>query len=304
MPGDHGLWDLLFKTPYNLPFQYYCPPEERRRRLYPQATIPSDERDRELEARALVQAEQEWAEVLRLEEVRREADRPAASEPTSMTGSEAGGGKGGRPAQVKGRARGRDGQGAVNGSRLQRPLNIPLLTPDGRPKFYHGKTCVAMTATELREGEDSDDESDTEEWLVSSAAVNSETLLVFLNSEMGPFFSVTANGNDTKPSFLLLQRDCVERLEERPSLCPEERDFMLQWNLYLHQNTLHADADVPAACSSFAREHGAQLADARGPFRRCFMAHLCNLWKFRLLTPVQFQEVLAAVKAAGPAAAS
>lgn len=67
---------------------------------------------------------------------------------------------------------------------------------------------------------------------------------------------------------------------------------MLAWNLFVHQNPIHGDAEVAAACKAFAKAHSRLLSDAAGSFRRCFTAHLINLWKFRLVSP---SEVLAAV---------
>lgn len=105
--------------------------------------------------------------------------------------------------------------------------------------------------------------------------------------------------------FFFLQRECLERLEERDSLCIEEREFMLAWNLFMHKNVIHSDSDMAHACLEFARKHRGWLADLSSPFRRCFAAHLSNLWKFRLLTPAQVQQALGVATAragGGPAA--
>lgn len=59
---------------------------------------------------------------------------------------------------------------------------------------------------------------------------------------------------------------------------------MFEWNLFLHRRPLHADGDLPPALAAFAGAHREQLAQD-GPFRRCMVAHLLNLWRFRLLTP-------------------
>lgn len=61
---------------------------------------------------------------------------------------------------------------------------------------------------------------------------------------------------------------------------------MFEWNLFLHRRPLHADGDLPAALAAFAAAHCEQLAQD-GSFRRCMVAHLLNLWRFRLLTPSQ-----------------
>lgn len=94
---------------------------------------------------------------------------------------------------------------------------------------------------------------------------------------------------------LLLQLHCRTALEEREGLCPEEREFMLAWNRYTHENPILADFEVGRTCVAFAQEHAEAMADPEGPFRRCFAAHVVNLWKFRLLTPSQMHAALTAV---------
>lgn len=65
---------------------------------------------------------------------------------------------------------------------------------------------------------------------------------------------------------------------------------MFQWNLFVHKHPLHADADLPAAVQQFAAQQAARLA-GDGPFRRCLLSYLLNLWRFRLLTPQQLHEL-------------
>ena len=84
----------------------------------------------------------------------------------------------------------------------------------------------------------------------------------------------------------LLQRDCQERLLEKAELCAEQRAFMFEWNLFAHHNPVHADADLPDAVQRFAKQHEERLGQD-GAFRRCLLAYLLNLWRFRLLTPQQ-----------------
>jgi len=68
---------------------------------------------------------------------------------------------------------------------------------------------------------------------------------------------------------------------------------MLEWNLHLYNHTLHADSQVASSCIAFAQQHKERLSkDPGGSFRKCFVAHLTNLWKFRLLSPAQIQEAL------------
>lgn len=68
---------------------------------------------------------------------------------------------------------------------------------------------------------------------------------------------------------------------------------MLAWNVFLHENIIHSDAEMAVTCLNFARKYSGWLIDPSSPFRRCFAAHLSNLWKFRLLTPAQVQQILA-----------
>ena len=65
---------------------------------------------------------------------------------------------------------------------------------------------------------------------------------------------------------------------------------MLGWNLFIHREPLHADGDLPAALAAFAAGRTEQLA-RDGPFRRCMVAFLLNLWRFRLLTPTQLHQL-------------
>ena len=112
---------------------------------------------------------------------------------------------------------------------------------------------MAMTQAELLDGEDSDMESDSAEWA----------------------------------------RVCGEQLEEiGGGTTQEEQGFMMRWNLHIRKHPLHADADVGDACAAFAAAHAADLA-GDGPLRRCFVAHLTNLWRFRLVKPAQVHAVLA-----------
>lgn len=75
---------------------------------------------------------------------------------------------------------------------------------------------------------------------------------------------------------------------------------MFAWNLHLHRRPLHADADLPASLAAFAAAHSGQLA-ADGPFRRCLLAYLLHLWRFRLLTPTQLHALTAALPPVAPA---
>lgn len=65
---------------------------------------------------------------------------------------------------------------------------------------------------------------------------------------------------------------------------------MYEWNLWVRQHPIHADADLPAAVAAFAAAHTDRLA-AELPFRQCLTAYLLNLWRFRLLTPQQLHQL-------------
>ena len=94
------------------------------------------------------------------------------------------------------------------------------------------------------------------------------------------------------------QRDCRARLAERGALCAEQRDFMFRWNAHLRRHHIHADADLPRACQSFAEAHASALAGDT-PFRRCFAAHLGTLWRFRLLNPNAVHDALLVAQGGG-----
>jgi hypothetical protein len=73
---------------------------------------------------------------------------------------------------------------------------------------------------------------------------------------------------------------------------------MFAWNLWVHRQPIHCDGDLPEALQRFAAAHGAELA-ADGAFRRCMLAHLLNLWRFRLLSPAQLHELTRGLPALG-----
>ena len=95
---------------------------------------------------------------------------------------------------------------------------------------------------------------------------------------------------------MTMQRYCGTVLEEKSTLCPEEREFMLAWNYYTHKHPILADYQMPTRCIEFANEHRKELADPGGSFFKCFTAHLMNLLKFRLLTPTELHKTMLAVK--------
>ena len=174
------------------PFFYHCPRRQRRRRLGPWGTTPRDTREEELER----QAEANIAARLGYAPPRPNSSAPASSSMLSVetlsdsgmteepAAEEAGptAASRQRPAKpVGGRGRGRGGAGASGRGRgraaaaaATRPgSGLALLNADGRPKFYHSRTCVAMTREELfgEAGQAGSDESDSEgdlaEWQAS-----------------------------------------------------------------------------------------------------------------------------------------
>ncbi|PSC70361.1 polycomb group EMBRYONIC FLOWER 2 isoform X1 [Micractinium conductrix] len=195
---------------------YHCPPRARRLRLGDGGLYPRLEGEEEE-----VEADGGW-----LEEEEEETEPltapPSSSAPDSSApgGSLAAAARPSRgkaaPAAAKALPRARKAAAPVR----RRGQGLQLLNHQGRPKFYHSRTCVAMTRAELLADGDSDVEGELAEW----------------------------------------KRDCSERLAEQRQLCGEQREFMASWNLWVHRHHVHADADLPAAVAAFAAAHAAQLA--------------------------------------------
>lgn len=183
--SKHPLVNLLHKSPIWLVFEYKCPRRKRWLRYATHALGPSDTRDMALELKALKVYEQEAAEAPQevLGRNLRVQSEPSSLDVSDVERAVQGRGRGGDSADRAGLGegrRGRGGQGGVqsrgrgNRGRLasgpvqqrRRTVGISLLTPDGRPKFYHARSCMAMSALELQGGDDSDDETDIEEWKV------------------------------------------------------------------------------------------------------------------------------------------
>lgn len=70
------------------------------------------------------------------------------------------------------------------------------------------------------------------------------------------------------------------------------RQLAFLWNAWLRERVLWRDADVGTACREFYLGHPEIWRDS--PLRRAFVGHLLLLHQFRLLTPEQMDEVLAA----------
>lgn len=275
---SHPLAPLILKTPNTLPFQYFCHEAQGIYRRNEGGSYPTDLAEERLEENAVVVAEAAAAEggtanglfvwdtadlapiEPEIEEGRTENSALEDSGAAGNTKSGGGGGGGaGRPPRPP-PSRQRSGPLHLSKQQSLLPTKLPLTAKNGLPKFYHRGRCIAMTERELEiEAADSDDDSDTEQYIQS----------------------------------------CSAALEEKPNLCREEMDFMLTWNLYTIRNPIHADSAVPGTCIAFAKDHEERLRDTKGSFRRCFVAHVLNLWKFRLLTPAQMHEALLATGGGG-----
>jgi len=298
------LGPLLSHTEREMPFIYHCPKKQRKLRFKRNAKYPVDTWERGLESLAEKQRQDE-----------EEEEAGAGEEVVEVGGAGGGGGQGlkGKDKNDQDTGNGNRGQGAVVGAsgggknnnrenskkrKLQqeqlaandnkqkqppskksrggphsRPAGrrgIALLNRDGRPKFYHSQTCVMMMADEiLNSREDSDQEEDVEEW----------------------------------------KRDCIERLREVVGLCPEERRFMYEWNMFVRERPVHADADMAETCVAFAQIYKRQLdvtsvggnsvRSGNDAFRRCFIGHLLNLWSFRLISYEDMNKILKVASGGG-----
>jgi hypothetical protein len=277
--GSHPLAPLIHRTPTTLPFQYICREKQRIYRRNEGGAYPIDLTEERLEEHGAAVAEAAAAasaaaegghanglfvwnnadlapiEQPEIEKGQTEKNKLEDSGAAGNNKSGAGGGGGGRPPRAPSS---RQRSGSLHLPRPQHsllPTKLPLTDKNGLPKFYHRGRCISMTEQELEvEAADSDDDSDTEQYI----------------------------------------RYCSTALEENPNLCKEEIDFMLTWNLYTLKNPIHADSAIPATCIAFANDHLERLRDAKGSFRRCFVAHVLNFWRFRLLTPAQMHQALLA----------
>lgn len=187
---EHPLLDLLNMSHNRFPFFYHCPRWQRRRRLGPWGIAPRDVREEELER----QAEANIAARLGYAPPRPSSSAPASSSLMSVetlsdsgtaTATEpavaeepgpaaASGQRAPKPAGGRGRGRGSGGtSGRGRGRAAAAAGGLSLLNAAGRPKFYHSRTCVAMTQQELfgEAGQAGSDESDSEgdlaEWQAS-----------------------------------------------------------------------------------------------------------------------------------------
>jgi hypothetical protein len=207
----HPMLPLLARTHILHPLMFYCPPRQRRLRLGPGGSYPLDKEEQELEREAEEQvaahlAEGEAAAGATEAAVPSSSGAPGSSSMAAATTATTGGvpaaSSGGAAAAVAARQsskaavaaaaaaaarRGKATAAAVavrgrGGRKAAVPVRrtgggLELLTSAGRPKFYHSRTCVAMTRDELLGGPEgggmgpnSDSEGDAAEWQVGAAA--------------------------------------------------------------------------------------------------------------------------------------
>ena len=154
---------VLFRSQIRLPFIFYCSKRQRQLRFEEEKHIegPVDKRERKLEDVAA-----DKSAIFFYENVNLSYDGTDVYDLYSTDG----GTSSDMPRNTTQRRFQR--QNSVRGGRGNnqikhtRPIKLVPLTPSGLPKFYHSKTCIALTAQELRQEEDSDDESDTEDYMV------------------------------------------------------------------------------------------------------------------------------------------
>ncbi|KAK9831270.1 hypothetical protein WJX74_010043 [Apatococcus lobatus] len=135
-------------------------------------------------------------------------------------------------------------------------------------RFYHARSCTQMTEQEAcaafadpRGEPDSDNEEDMTAW----------------------------------------EARMTRRVAAAPGLSEPDRELAVLWNVYTRQNPIHADSQVPKACSSFARKQAAAGKLAPGsPLWCSFRLHLLNLLEYHLLEPLDLDHCLV-IAAADPA---
>ncbi|KAL3142032.1 hypothetical protein ABBQ32_004666 [Trebouxia sp. C0010 RCD-2024] len=117
------------------------------------------------------------------------------------------------------------------------------------PVYFHARSCTRMTPQEVahilqdpRAVPDSDDEEDQAQW----------------------------------------KERAVRQLDNQTDLSAPERDLMLRWNLYLHDQPCLSDAQMSQRCQDFAALVAKDMQKDPN-LRRCFMVHLINLWEFNLV---------------------
>lgn len=92
----------------------------------------------------------------------------------------------------------------------------------------------------------------------------------------------------------------MQQLELQPGLNTAEKEFMLQWNVFLHDNPCLSDAHMGQRCLDFASTR-ASVMRADADMKRCFTVHLVNLWEFNIIDPAVIDKCAVAVSAADSA---
>jgi hypothetical protein len=157
-------------------FTYICPKSQRKMRMLEGAHAPRDARELQREQQAAEKADWAW-----LDELVKAAAPPNEDSHMDGTSDFSKHVKEDRRVRVPADRTAAELQRAAT----QRPVGrrrkpLPLLTSSGLPKFYHSRSCVAMTAAELEHGGDSDDgELDLDEWKVRISVHASLNLLLF-----------------------------------------------------------------------------------------------------------------------------
>ena len=170
--STHPLTWLLFRTSIKLPFQYRCPRSQRRLRLAEGSRCPQDQRELDIEKKGVVEGQ--WVfDTASLAPIEPEFEetRSGSVSFTEIEDSIAGPAGGSQPRPV-GRPpiprapASRQRNNVVQPPRHIAPVKLPLTVRGGLPKFYHSGSTMAMTAAELERSYDSDDDSDTDDYMV------------------------------------------------------------------------------------------------------------------------------------------
>ena len=137
----------------------------------------------------------------------------------------------------------------------------------GRQTFYHARAHMPMQDEEVKTLladpwalPDSDDEEDLSEWKVGPAAIT-HPIWPTAPRPLGPppppvsvsFVVSSPRHQSWKVDQILvwLQERCRRKLRTQADLSNPEREFMFNWNMFLHQHPMHADLQVqlaPACC--------------------------------------------------------
>lgn len=159
----------LFKALSPPSFLYYCPPGQRHLRYARGALPPVDfleeQREGTAEKEILVAVARHAAANRRLQ-----AGAKAPPAGVNRRAEAASVGAKGVAAAPSRSTRAAPSVSGCTAAPLPPGEGLVLYNCRGLPKFYHSRTCVALTQAELRGQSDSGDEVDVEEWQVRPAA--------------------------------------------------------------------------------------------------------------------------------------